>query len=67
MKITKQGEAPSTVYEGRCEECGCEFECAREETLVGAWRHCECPNCKQLVLVYRMTKLREMAREQRNA
>jgi len=68
MKITKQGEPPDTVYEGRCEECGCEFECAREETVVGAWRYADCPNkCGHLVQVYRLTDLRKMAREQEKA
>lgn len=51
MKIIKEGQNSNTIYRGICEECGCEFECERKETIVGNWRYATCPCCKSLVQV----------------
>lgn len=53
MKIIRHGIPQAKFYEGRCEECGCEFECQRDETFVGHWRYALCPCCKHLVHVRR--------------
>jgi len=64
MKITKQGEPPSTTYAGRCEDCGCEFECTREEArLAGQWRWVDCPCCRASVEVRRVTALQQIERK----
>lgn len=52
--ITKPGNPrPEKYYYGRCEKCGCEFECDDRDTLdvIGFKAKVNCPTCKKVVTV----------------
>ena len=55
MKIIKEGKIPTTIKRFYCGNCGCVFECGKDEYIHhfaqrdGDYCEAECPTCGEIV------------------